>query len=160
MPLVVTYGAETQSKLCASCHKKAYDLLMASTAKHKSVLCVTCHQSKHKMVPKCQDCHGLPHPAGMMAKFPKCSQCHNIAHDLNHWSADTTPEGAAQGAKKSRCSQEKIELSTTVAPCCDNKRPADQAGLFSSQTSAPNQLKILIFALYLRHFYREGVRKW
>lgn len=107
MPLVVTYGADTQSKLCASCHKKAYDLLMASTAKHKSVLCVTCHQAKHKTVPKCQDCHGMPHPAGMMAKFPKCSQCHNIAHDLNHWSADMAPEAAAQGAKKAAAPKKK-----------------------------------------------------
>jgi len=100
MPLVVTYGAETPSKLCAACHKKAFDLLAASSAKHKTVLCVTCHQSKHKMIPKCQDCHGIPHPASMMAKFPKCSLCHSIAHDLNHWSAATTPEEATSGAKK------------------------------------------------------------
>jgi len=100
MPLVVTYGAETPSKLCAACHKKAFDLLAASSAKHKTVLCVTCHQSKHKMIPKCQDCHGIPHPASMMAKFPKCSMCHNIAHDLNNWSAATTPGEATSGAKK------------------------------------------------------------
>ncbi len=100
MPLVVTYGADTQSKLCGSCHKKAYDLLNASPAKHKSVLCVTCHQSKHKMIPKCQDCHGVPHPAGMMAKFPKCGMCHNIAHDLNHWPAEKAPESPAPHAVK------------------------------------------------------------
>jgi len=100
MPLVVTYGADTPSILCASCHKKAYDLLMASNTKHKTVLCVTCHQSKHKMVPRCQDCHGIPHPAGIMAKFPRCSQCHNIAHDLNHWPVETAPKTTGYGAKK------------------------------------------------------------
>ena len=44
------------------------------------------------MVPKCQDCHSSPHPAGIMSKFPKCGDCHKIAHDLNNWTATETQE--------------------------------------------------------------------
>ena len=47
--------------------------------------CAFCHKEKHKTVPKCQDCHGTPHPAGMMAKFGKCGDCHGIAHDINNF---------------------------------------------------------------------------
>ena len=99
MPKAVTYAADLPSKQCAACHSKAFSLLGASKTKHKALLCVTCHQQKHKMVPKCQDCHGIPHPAGMMGKFPKCSDCHGIAHDLNNWSS--APKAApAEAAKK------------------------------------------------------------
>jgi hypothetical protein len=57
------------------------------------------------MVPKCQDCHGSPHPAGIMAKFPKCGECHNIAHDLNNWtvaSVQETPKKAAHEKPKGK----------------------------------------------------------
>jgi hypothetical protein len=47
------------------------------------------------MVPACQSCHGVPHPAAMMAKFTKCGECHNIAHDLNHWSTAPAKAPAA-----------------------------------------------------------------
>ena len=87
MPKIVTYVAEIPSKDCGACHKRALDLLTASKAKHKTFACAFCHQVKHKMVPQCQDCHGAPHPAGMLAKFKNCGECHNIAHDLNNWSA-------------------------------------------------------------------------
>ncbi len=92
MPLVVTYAADTPSKDCGACHGKVLSLLSASKAKHKALACAFCHQEKHKTVPKCQDCHGSPHPAGIMAKFPRCGECHNIAHDLNNWPVTTTPE--------------------------------------------------------------------
>ncbi|MDA8163893.1 MAG: hypothetical protein M0017_02510 [Desulfobacteraceae bacterium] len=82
MPLQVTYGKETPSKQCAACHAAAYQLLTASHAKHSQLTCATCHQEKHGMVPKCADCHGAPHPEGMMAKFSKCGDCHGIAHNL------------------------------------------------------------------------------
>jgi hypothetical protein len=60
----------------------------------------SCHQEKHKMVPKCQDCHGEKHPAAIMAKFPKCGDCHNIAHDLNNWKP--APAAEAPKAKKKK----------------------------------------------------------
>lgn len=82
-PLMVTYADNLASKQCASCHDVAFDQLMASPTKHHDVSCVTCHKSEHKMVPKCQDCHGDPHPASITAKFDGCGACHNIAHDLN-----------------------------------------------------------------------------
>jgi predicted CXXCH cytochrome family protein len=85
MPKVVIYGANVPNKECAACHKKAYDFLNASATKHRTLGCAFCHKAQHKMVPKCQDCHGTPHPAPMLAKFQKCQDCHNIAHDLNHW---------------------------------------------------------------------------
>jgi len=91
MPKAVSYAADIPSKDCGSCHTNAFALLTASSSKHKALACAFCHQAVHKMVPKCQDCHGVPHAAGMMARFTKCGDCHNTAHDLNHW----TP-----GAKK------------------------------------------------------------
>jgi len=97
MPKNVAYGDKTPSKDCAACHKKAYDLLTASTFKHKNLACVACHQAKHKMVPQCQSCHGKPHPAAMLAQFPKCGFCHNIAHDLNGFRA-AAPAAPAEAA--------------------------------------------------------------
>ena len=87
MPTAVTYGSDTPNKMCAACHKKAFDLHSQTATKHKGVNCVTCHKDKHKMVPTCQSCHGSPHPAGMLVRFTKCGDCHNIAHDLNRWDA-------------------------------------------------------------------------
>jgi len=93
MPKAVTYAATISNKSCASCHQKAFSLLAASKAKHAKLACAFCHKDKHKAVPKCQDCHGTPHPAGMMAKFGKCGDCHGIAHDVNNFS-DTEKKGA------------------------------------------------------------------
>lgn len=102
MPKAVTYTAEIPSKDCGACHKNALDLLSASAAKHKTLACAFCHQEKHKMVPKCQDCHGAPHPAGMMAKFPKCGECHKVAHDLNNWTAAAIKEEPKEAPKKKK----------------------------------------------------------
>ncbi len=102
MPTVVTYAAETPSKDCGACHSKVLNLLSASKAKHKDLACAFCHKEKHKMVPKCQDCHGIPHPAGIMAKFPKCGECHNIAHDLNNWPATAAKEAPKEKPRKKK----------------------------------------------------------
>jgi len=99
MPHVVTYKPETPSKFCAACHNKAFTLLASSPAKHSKLACVYCHQEKHKMVPKCTQCHVKPHPAAIMAKFPKCGECHSVAHDLNRWSEEPAA-GAAKPAVK------------------------------------------------------------
>ena len=85
-PAAVTYKSDAPSKFCAACHKKAFNQLTASPAKHSKLACVYCHQAKHKTVPQCTQCHVKPHPAAIMAKFPKCGECHSIAHDLNSWS--------------------------------------------------------------------------
>ncbi len=100
MPTQVTYAAETPSKDCGACHSKVLSMLNASKTKHTALACAACHQEKHKMVPKCQDCHGSPHPAGIMAKFPKCGECHNIAHDLNNWKASDAQPAPIKKKKK------------------------------------------------------------
>ena len=88
-----------RSEVTAACHGQAFAQLQASPAKHREIACVTCHANKHKTVPQCSDCHGLPHAEAMHKRLPKCGDCHNIAHDLNNWPAK--PEGKAQpGAKK------------------------------------------------------------
>ncbi len=102
MPKAVTYAADITSKNCAACHGKAFDLLSSSATKHKTFACAFCHQAKHKMTPKCQDCHGVPHPAGIMAKFPKCSDCHNIAHDLNRFTSGAEKKEAPKEMKKKK----------------------------------------------------------
>ena len=99
-PKAVTYGSDLPNKDCMGCHKKAYDLLAASPTKHKSVPCVSCHKAKHKMIPKCQDCHGTPHPPSMMSKFTKCGDCHSIAHDLNKFQGPAPAAPAATKKKK------------------------------------------------------------
>jgi hypothetical protein len=100
MPKMVAYAADIPSKDCGACHGKALEALTASAAKHKAFACAFCHQAKHKTVPKCQDCHGSPHPAGIMAKFPKCSECHNVAHDLNRFTAAAEKKEAPKEKKK------------------------------------------------------------
>ncbi len=86
MPTVVAYG-DVPSKDCGACHKRAFELLTGSKAKHRTFNCSFCHQAKHKMIPECEGCHGTPHPAGIMAKFTKCGDCHHTAHDLNNWTS-------------------------------------------------------------------------
>ncbi len=102
MPKVVTYSDDVPSKDCAACHSKAFDLLVSSKAKHKTFACAFCHQQKHKMVPRCQDCHGSPHPEGIMRKFQKCGECHKIAHDLNNWSVTQEPQEAPKKPLKKK----------------------------------------------------------
>ena len=81
-PLPVTYASDMASKNCAACHAEPFKQLQASTTKHHKLSCATCHQDKHKTIPKCQDCHGLPHSKTMLSKFPGCGSCHQTAHNL------------------------------------------------------------------------------
>jgi predicted CXXCH cytochrome family protein len=78
-PTQITYGKETDSKICAGCHETAYDLLQAKVTKHTAVACAECHPS-HGEIPTCQRCHGEPHPKNMNAT--NCKDCHGIAHSL------------------------------------------------------------------------------
>jgi hypothetical protein len=87
---------------CAACHKKVFELLSSSRAKHKAIACSVCHEGKHKTIPGCQSCHGLRHWAGLIKKFPKCGECHGIAHDLNNW-----PETAAKETPKEAQTEKK-----------------------------------------------------
>jgi len=107
MPTVVTYGADTPNKFCSACHGKANSMLVASKAKHGKFLCVSCHQNKHKTLPTCQECHGSPHPAGIMAKFPACGMCHKIAHDLNNWTAVEKQEKPVKHGKPGKAGKKR-----------------------------------------------------
>lgn len=82
MPLVVNYGAGIASENCGACHEEAFGLLAESPTRHRLIPCVQCHAEKHKMVPRCQNCHSLPHPEEIHEKFPVCGDCHGIAHNL------------------------------------------------------------------------------
>jgi hypothetical protein len=102
MPTQVAYADDVPSKDCGACHSAVLKTLSSNNVKHKTFACAFCHKEKHKMVPQCQDCHGTPHPAGIMAKFPKCGECHKIAHDLNNWSATGAQEAAPKPATKKK----------------------------------------------------------
>ncbi len=81
-PLVVTYADTTPDSSCAACHGDIAQTLKASKYKHSQVSCATCHQEKHKMIPACADCHGVPHPPEMLQNFKSCLECHLNPHDL------------------------------------------------------------------------------
>ena len=81
-PLEVNYTRETPSSYCESCHKEAENLLKKNTSKHHDLACVYCHRNKHKSIPPCLACHGIPHPYIMIKNYPECANCHNTAHDL------------------------------------------------------------------------------
>jgi hypothetical protein len=91
-PKLVFYAADLPSQNCGACHEKAFDLLSATTTKHKTLKCAFCHKDKHRKIAICKDCHGSPHPKGIMVKFPQCGRCHNIAHDLNNWNVAASTE--------------------------------------------------------------------
>lgn len=82
MPTVVTYANDIPSAFCGGCHDGVYATLQANTTKHHDLACAYCHQDRHKMVPKCQECHGEPHGAKLHAKFANCLDCHQNPHDL------------------------------------------------------------------------------
>jgi hypothetical protein len=100
IPKPEAFAAVAPSTDCGSCHKIVADLLSATTSKHKTLTCVDCHQLRHRFKPACQDCHGISHPEGILAKFPECVMCHNSPHDLNNWPETETKIAAGEGPKK------------------------------------------------------------
>lgn len=98
-PKIEAFPAEVPSTDCGSCHKVVADLFGATTSKHNKLSCIDCHQMKHRFKPDCQDCHGTPHPEGILAKFPECVMCHYSPHDLNNW-PETATKVAAEAPKK------------------------------------------------------------
>ncbi len=100
MPKVEAFPADMPLKNCGSCHKTPAALLGATASKHKNLSCVDCHKLKHKFKPACQDCHGSPHPEGILVKFPECGMCHKGAHDLNKWPETATEGAAGESGKK------------------------------------------------------------
>src|SRR6185369_5392626 len=81
-PRQIFFGKGEPSNTCATCHGKIFNKLSNSTSKHRAVACVTCHKDKHRYIPQCSDCHGLPHNKAFHEKFPRCLSCHIDVHDL------------------------------------------------------------------------------
>ncbi len=82
-PTNVTYVESVPNQDCGACHGDLTAMLAAGSSKHAPLQCATCHQDRHGFIPACQDCHGVPHPQGMMNKFPKCLDCHKDPHNLD-----------------------------------------------------------------------------
>ncbi len=80
-PLVIAYPQTTPNAVCGGCHAPVYKKLEASASKHRQVACAQCH-TKHRYIPKCEECHGKPHGEVVLKKFPDCLQCHVDVHDL------------------------------------------------------------------------------
>jgi hypothetical protein len=81
-PKVVTYAKDAPAVTCGSCHGKIYAKWQKTASKHGKVNCATCHHDKHGYVPKCTECHGLPHKKSIHEHFPNCLSCHLDVHDL------------------------------------------------------------------------------
>lgn len=88
MPLVVTYGEDVSSEDCGSCHDEIYTTIATTWSRHRKVECARCHHGRHGMIPRCQDCHGVPHPDDIWEKFDQCGDCHDTAHDL--WASEAS----------------------------------------------------------------------
>jgi hypothetical protein len=80
-PLSITYPDTVKNEVCGACHSGAYQKIQSTTSKHGQVACAKCH-TRHKYIPKCEECHGKPHGDVVLKKFPNCLQCHVDAHDL------------------------------------------------------------------------------
>jgi hypothetical protein len=80
-PLKVTYPPTTKNEVCGSCHSQVYNKIKTTKSRHGQVPCAKCH-TRHRYIPKCEECHGKPHGEVVMKKFPNCLQCHVDAHDL------------------------------------------------------------------------------
>jgi hypothetical protein len=86
MPLKISYTDSVKNEVCGACHGQVYNKIKATASKHGQVACAKCH-SKHKYIPKCEECHGKPHGDVVLKKFPNCLQCHVDVHDLPSKSA-------------------------------------------------------------------------
>lgn len=81
-PLKITFAPTIPKKVCGGCHKKEYSDLMNSNTRHTKLSCAFCHP-KHGYLPKCQQCHGVPHGKAIVDKFGgKCGPCHGTAHNV------------------------------------------------------------------------------
>lgn len=78
---IVPYGY-VPGKFCRPCHVSEAMDLAASKSLHGGINCVYCHKGRHPSVPKCQDCHGLPHSRVIHTQFRECLECHGDAHRL------------------------------------------------------------------------------
>ncbi|NPA95764.1 MAG: cytochrome C [Thermodesulfobacteria bacterium] len=78
---ILQYPEDTDNKVCGSCHDTIYEDLQRNHTKHSELHCAECHV-RHGQIPKCQDCHGLPHGEALHKRFPNCLKCHLDPHNL------------------------------------------------------------------------------
>jgi len=81
-PREILYEKTTPAVTCGACHVKVFDTWKKTPSLHGKVNCANCHHTKHKYIPKCQECHGSPHKKEILDKFPRCLDCHLDVHDL------------------------------------------------------------------------------
>ncbi len=79
-PLQISFTPDADPQNCKECHTAAFSHWTATRSKHGKVSCATCH-TRHGLIPKCTDCHDVPHDAKMMARFPACLDCHLDPHN-------------------------------------------------------------------------------
>lgn len=80
-PLKIAYPKTTGNAVCGGCHSAAYNKIQTTLSRHGQVACAECH-SKHRYIPKCEECHAKPHGDAVLKKFPNCLQCHIDVHDI------------------------------------------------------------------------------
>jgi len=78
---IKVYPKDTDNRICGSCHKTEYGHLQSNKTKHSAFHCAKCHV-KHGKIPKCRNCHGEPHGAGIHKNTPRCLNCHQDPHNL------------------------------------------------------------------------------
>ena len=81
-PTQVTYGANIPNRFCGACHGQIEKTLESGKTKHARLACVFCHRGVHGVKPRCQTCHGIPHPQSMLEGFKGCLDCHQDPHNL------------------------------------------------------------------------------
>ncbi|MBI4793140.1 MAG: cytochrome C [Deltaproteobacteria bacterium] len=82
-PLQVEPAASLPSAFCQPCHDKETRDLAGTTTYHGALSCVYCHNGPHPAMPRCQDCHGLPHANKLNhSQYRLCLNCHGNAHRL------------------------------------------------------------------------------
>ncbi|MEW6518860.1 MAG: cytochrome C [Thermodesulfobacteriota bacterium] len=81
-PLQVKPVSHLPSSYCQVCHEKEARDLADTTTLHGVIKCVYCHQDQHPSMPRCQDCHGLPHAQEIHSQYRRCLDCHEDAHRL------------------------------------------------------------------------------
>ncbi|WP_155005874.1 hypothetical protein [Pelobacter seleniigenes] len=81
-PLAIAPHGYIAEKLCRICHLQQGRDLAATNTNHGGINCVSCHKGRHPSVPRCQDCHGLPHAPSLHSQFRSCLECHEDAHRL------------------------------------------------------------------------------
>lgn len=81
-PLEIVPAGYVPVTFCHVCHKKEAEDLAETNTNHRAIKCVYCHKGQHPSIPKCMDCHGLPHSKSLQRQYRKCLDCHGDAHRL------------------------------------------------------------------------------